>query len=169
MSSGRDIVHAAEALALKVASRTLVRGSGGGEGAAATIAAAGGGARQQRMSDCGNPNTPDFLRIDEVATLEDVTVGQPNHPIVTRTMARRQGFALVRLPERLPQATDLLALLAEQAKENGDIAALILAALADGKVTRREAGSVRPQVHEAIAVLVAMDAELAIIEAEGSE
>lgn len=162
MSGARDIRHAPEALALKVASKALVRQAGGGEGAGATT-----GSRQQRMSDCGNPNTPDFLRIDEVAALEDVTVGQPSHPIVTRTLARRQGFELVRLPEAPPAGADLLKLLAEQAKESGDIANAVLSALADGKVTRREAGSVIIQIDELVVAAIAMRAELQIIESEG--
>ncbi len=160
MSGRRDIRHAPEALALKVASKALIRAAGGGEAAGETC-----GSRQQRLSDCGNPNTVDFLRIDEVAALEDVTVGAPNAPIVTRTLARRQGFALVQLPAAIPAGADLLKLLAEQAREEGEIVAALLAALADGVVTPREAGSIRPQIHELIAIAVAMDAELAVIEA----
>lgn len=159
MSGSRELRHPPEALALKVASKALIRAAGGTDGAGETI-----GARQQRMSDCGNPHTRDFLRIDEVAALEDVTAGAPNHPLITRTLARRQGYSLVRLPAAIPARADLLKLLGEQAKEGGDIAAAILSALADGVVTKREAGSVRVQIAELITVAVAMDAELAAIE-----
>lgn len=164
MSGRRDIRHPPEALALKVASKALVRAAGGGEGAGETC-----GSRQQRLSDCGNAHTPDFLRIDEVALLEDVTAASPTHPIVTRTLARRQGFALVQLPEAIPSGADLLRLLGEHARESGEIAGALIVALADGRVTRREAGSIRPQIEELITVAVAMDAELAAIEAGESE
>ena len=163
MSGARHVRHAPDALALKVASKALVRAAGGGEGAAATV-----GARQQRMSDCGNPNTADFLRLDEVAALEDVTVGAVDHPIVTRALARRQNFALVRLPDALPTRSDLLSLVARQAKENGEVAASICTALADGTFKRTEARAARLELQQLIEVAVAMDAELAIIEAEAN-
>jgi hypothetical protein len=166
VSGARDVRHAPEALALKVATKSLVRAAGGGEGAAATC---GVRVRQQRMSDCGNPNTLDFLRIDEVACLEDVTVGVPGWPLVTRALARRQGFELVRLPEALPENADLLKLLAESARESGDIASALLAALADGSVSRKEAGNCIVQVDEQLAVLVQMRAALSQIEQEGGQ
>jgi hypothetical protein len=162
VTPARDTVHMPDILAIKVAQRALVRQAGGGEGAAATV-----GARQQRMSDCGNPNTPDFLRADEIAKLEDVTVGQPGHPIVTRVLAKRQGFELVREPTAPASDTDMLKLLAHQAKEHGDVSQKILEALADQKWTVAEAADVESELDDVIALAVAMRAEVRLIKAEG--
>lgn len=162
MSGPRDIQHPPKTLALKVASKDLVRAAGGGEAAAEAC-----GSRQQRMSDCGNRNTGDFLRIDEIASLEDVTSGVPGHPIVTRNLARRQGYDLVRRPEVEPSCDDWLAMLADHAGKNGEIAAGVCDALAnDHVIDASEAGMIRQLVAAGLEHLAAMDAALAIIERE---
>lgn len=163
MSGARDLVHPPVTLALKVASKALVRAAGGGEAAAETC-----GGRQQRMSDCGHSNTGDFLRIDEVAALEDVTAGTLGHPIVTRTLARRQGYDLVKRPDVGPSCDDWLAMLADHASRNGEIAKGVCAALANDRIIdAKEAGAIRQLIAAGLEHFVAMDAALAIIEKEG--
>lgn len=157
------ITLAPDMLRLKNASKALIRQCGGGEGAAATI----GDTRQQRMSDCGNRNTATFLRIDEVARLEDETDGQIGHPAVTRALAKRQGYELVREPDAPPADADMLKLLGQQADMNGRLAKHIIDALADQIWTKAEAADVEAALDEVIALAVAMRAEVRIIKAEG--
>lgn len=65
--------------------------------------AAGGQSRMHRagvalqsvLSDACSRTTRVFLRIDQVATIEDHGTGRPGHPHITRALARRQGFVLV--------------------------------------------------------------------------
>ena len=163
MTDRRDASLTPEQLRLKSDSRALLRRFGGQDAAALRL-----GTRQQHLSDCVSPNVERFLTIAQVAVLEDETHGCAGHPIVTRGLAERQGFTLVRLPDAVPSGCDLLGLVAQQAKEGGEIASEICAALAnDGAVDAGEAARVRAQVQDLIRVAVAMDAELALIEREG--
>jgi hypothetical protein len=142
MIGRRDLVLPREAQELKRASKQLVRAAGGGEEAAATLAAVGDHrerVRQQRMSDCGLTNTPDFLRIDEVGDLEDVTAGTAGWPQVTRVLARRQGFVLVRIAHTRADAVTWHRAIGELSKETGETVQRICAALGDDEhVTREE-------------------------------
>lgn len=140
---------------LKVASDQLVRAFGGQEAAGEHI-----GCRQQRVSDCVRPNTPDFLRISEVAALEDATHGTIGHPLVTRALARRQGFMLVRQPQAPAADGDILKLLGDLAAENGDIAKAVLDAIADGKIDAAEREHIIEQIMEQQTVGAAMIAML---------
>lgn len=165
MTRRRDVQHSPRVLSLKVASRELVGAAGGGDGAGATC-----GTRQQRVSDCVNPNTDDFLRLDEVACLEAVTAHAAGAPIVTRQLARLAGYTLVKNPDASPGRGDLLRLVASQSKEGGAIAAGVCEALSDtspggAQVTRAEARALRGEVWRLIETAVAMDATLAAIEA----
>lgn len=143
---------------LKAASRELIRAVGGQEAAAEFL-----GSRQQRMSDCGRPNTPDFLRLDEIARLEDVTHGDPGHPHITAALARRQGYAIVRLPDAPPAGRDLLSILAENARENGDVASAILSAIGDGKVDGPERRAILGQIDEQIHVAMRLRSTIAAL------
>ncbi len=147
---------------LKNGSDTLVRAFGGQDAAAAHL-----GTRQQRISDCVRPNTPDFLRINEVAALEDATHGSLGHPAVTRALARRQGFMLVRQPVAPTGDGDLLKLLGDLAGENGDIAKAVLSAIADKKITAAEAEAIIEQICEQQTVGAGMIAMLQTIVAAG--
>ena len=144
---------------LKVASDHLVREFGGQDAAGEHI-----GCRQQRISDCVRPNTPDFLRLNEVAALEDATHGRMGHPVVTRALARRQGFMLVRQPSAPPCDTDILKLLGELAAENGDIANAVLSAIADGRIDAAERAHIIEQIMEQQTVGAAM---IAMLQAAG--
>lgn len=150
MSQRRDIVHQKPELELKVAARALIRSAGGTDGAAETL-----GTRQQRMSDCGLPNTPDFLRIDEAARLEDVTVGQAGWPHVTRALAHRQGFELVPAPAHGSGDVAWGAYAARLLKETGDVLGGLGQALeSGGDVDSAEAAPLLPEADELVQLAV---------------
>lgn len=161
MSGARDLQHSPATLALKVASKALVAAAGGGDAAGATI-----GARQQRMSDCGNANTADFLRLDEIAALEDVSLGSPNAMAVTRALAHRQRSVVVMLPTSLPSGSDLLTLMARKAQTSGDLTAAICAAYRDGKVDALEAHGIAVELDELIETAVAMREVVRLLEGD---
>lgn len=160
MSGARDLRHSPATLALKVASKALVSAVGGGEDAGAAV-----GARQQRMSDCGNANTADFLRLDEIAALEDVSLGSPNAMTVTRALAHRQNAVVVMLPVSLPSGSDLLTLMARKAQTSGDLTAAICAAC-DGEVSPREAREIAVELDELIETAVAMREVVRLMEGD---
>lgn len=162
MNRDRTMQHAPAAQELKVASRDLVRAHGCQDSAARAL-----GTRQQRLSDCGRPNTPDFLRIDEVAALEDVTHGSVGHPHVTAALARRQGYVLLREPQALPDNGDLITMVAEMAKENGDVANAVLHAIVDRRIDNGECDHIIEQLNEEIAVAVRLRAAIMQIRSVG--
>jgi len=154
MTARRDIVLAKPELELKVATRALVRAAGGTDGAGESIRDAGLGKSrlQQRMSDCQNRNTPDFLRIDEVGAIEDVTSGE-GWPHVTRALARRQGFVLVPVAQDESDPDGLLMSVSEITAELGDVAQAITSALrhcSEGgrDCTPAEAAGALDQLHD---------------------
>lgn len=169
MSGRRDIIHCPDGLALKKASKGLIRAVGGTDGAAASLSESGERhVRQQRMSDCTNANTADFLRIDEAADLEDLSVGQPGWPHVTRALAKRQGFALLALPERVIGDSNLHRALAAAVEETGQATSKSLSILADGKATAPEIRELRilDEIDEAIDAWLSLKALVVAIDAE---
>ena len=118
------------------------------------------------MSDCGNANTADFLRLDEIAALEDVSLGSPNAMAVTRALAHRQNAVLVMLPSALPSGSDLLTLMAHKAKTSGDLTAAICAAYRDGRVDAREAHGIAVELDELIETAVAMREVVRLMEGD---
>lgn len=126
---------------LKAATKRLMQACGGQEGAAATIGEAKGvNVRQQRLSDCGNDKKPDFLRVDEVAILEDSAERDGAWPHVTRVLAARCGFILVPRPVVIASKADWLQGSAGVSKEASDVQTAIADAFADdGEVDGDEA------------------------------
>lgn len=163
MSERRDIVLPADQQELKGATRALVRTFGGQEAVASRL-----NTRQQRISDCINQNTESFLRIDEIAVLEDETVGMPGHPHVTATRARQLGYELVRIPTITATGKDLLHLFARQSKENSDLAQAIVESSADGNICAADAERIERELDDIIANAVAMRAEARLIRKEQS-
>lgn len=143
---------------IKAAERHLVAACGGGEGAAATIRAETGvSVRQQRMSDCGNPETPDHLRINEVFYLEAVAERDAAWPPVTRLIAEHHGFLLIPRPQAPAGSRDWIGGMGALAKEAGDVTQSIATALADGQgVNKREGGCIIKDIDEAVLVLLAL-------------
>ncbi len=167
MSGRRDVSHGKPELELKAATKALIRAAGGTDGAAQTV-----GARQQRMSDCQCRNTADFLRVDELAALEDVAIPHDGWPHVTRALARRQGFELVRLPAAAPDCADWHTAIGALSKEAGEAVQAACKSLASqdapGRVTAATiaANRVVEEIDDAIEKLVALKA-LAVCAEEG--
>jgi hypothetical protein len=159
----RDLVLPPDRQELKNKSRDLVRAFGGSDAAGVAT-----GKRQQTISDATLRNTDRYLTIEDVAVLEDATAGLAGHPIITRALAQRQGFALVELPTAPPEGSDLLLLLAALHQQFGGMSQGLCEALADVIVTADEAGALRRRFsRELIDVAVKLDAALAAIEGAG--
>ena len=163
MSGARDLALSPEQRRLKRASKDLIKAVGGTNDAAEIA-----GARQQRMSDVGLPNTPDFLRLDEVLALEEEALGSADWPQVTRALARHHRCILVRVPEQ-PAARDWHLEVGRLSKNAACVVQSICEALTDGKVDAKEVaqGGLREQIAEAQQVLAGLDALCAAVEREG--
>ena len=159
MSRARDIVHPAYLQDVKAGTADLLRSYGSQQSAEALT-----GVRQQKLSDCGNANTGDFLALDTVVELERRTVGTPGWPQVTRTLARLHGCALIRLPEARDAEGAWLDRLSQLSGETSDIISGICSALADGTISAAEAKALRVEVGEGQQLLADVDAALAAIE-----
>jgi hypothetical protein len=142
--SAKQTDNTPEKQALKGACRSLVRAAGG-------VEAAEGFCRpnMRRLSEYGLPNNDVFMPVDAVADLEGDTHGTPNHPQVTRFLARNAGFALVRLPTVKAIGDDqLVAALSVASKEHGDVTTGLLDAMRDGNVSPEEAQALVLQCDE---------------------
>lgn len=153
--SDRNITLTPEQQGLKSAFKALVHAFGGQQAAASRL-----DDRQQRISDLGLPNTPHFARIDEVAILEDETHGTIGHPQVTRVLAKRQGYILVKLPSVNPSSQDVMGHLAIVAKEGGDIISNVLTMIEDKKITQSERDLVENEIDELIQAAMQMKADV---------
>jgi hypothetical protein len=159
MNGGSDVPLTPAEQQLKSATRALIRAFGGTEPAG--LAA---GQRQQAVSEMQSRSVPRFMPLNMIAVLEDSTAGLAGHPHITRHLAERQGFTLVRLPDAVPSDGDLLILMAQLAGSYGEITREICEALADGRVEADEAHRVRALLRRQIDIAVQMDAVLAAIE-----
>jgi len=122
------------------------------------------GKSEGQLSKYGRPNYTESMPLSAIEALEAVTHGKHGHPHVTRYLANKAGYALVKLPEVTATGSDLLKLLAVQSKEGGDIANEICTSIADGEIDGQEAANIRKELWELIRNAVAMDAELELIE-----
>lgn len=157
MSRDRTLAHDEPLLRLKIATRKAVKGVHG-----TALAAEISGSRQQRMSDCQVPNTPDFLRLDEVHAIEEAGKGAPDWPPLTRAMARNHGFALLPLPDAgaIIGDSEWHAAIAAVSRETGEVVARVCGALSDGKVTPDEVrrDHILEEIDQGIASLARMRA-----------
>ncbi len=151
--------HTPENLKLKAAFADVVKGAGGVE-AAAGFCRVG----KSVLSDQTRPESESFPAIDVIADLEPLARNRPGWPHVTRALAARIGFSLVRLPEAIPDGACLLTLLGALGQTNGQISSELCDALSDGKVERHEARPIRDLLRRQIETAVQMDALLAAIE-----
>lgn len=159
MSGRRDIVHPTSLADLKRGTADLTVAYGSQSAAEALT-----GIRQQKLSDLGNPNTPDFIAVDTVYELESRTVGKPGWPHVTRTLCRLNGGVFVRLPDARDAQGDWLGLLGGLSAETGDIINGIATALADDRrIDVKEARKLRLEVADGQQKLAEIDAALAAI------
>jgi hypothetical protein len=125
--------------------------------------------RQQSFSDYGAANVDQFMPIDAVRDLEDVTRGTPGWPHVTRQLASQQNCAVVILPDAEPSSGGFIAAMADLTKEYADVSGGLLGALADGHVCAADVrkGDLVAQADELIAVAVNIRAMLERIGVEG--
>ncbi len=121
--------------AIKLADRDLIDAAG------KTVAvSAHFGVSPQLVGRWNNLNDELFISAERRVDLEDATRGVPGHPHFTRAMAKRQGFALVKLPDgETPTSDNLLAAIADQARAANAVTSGMLDALADQLVTAAEA------------------------------
>lgn len=152
MSGARDVRLEEPLLRLKLANRKSVKALHG-----TALAAEAAGTRQQRISDCTLPNTPDFLRQDEVHAIEEAARGSPDWPAITRAQARNHGFALLPIIDSGAAlgSCEWHQAIAAVSREANDAVSKICAALGDGEVTAQEveAGEIVEEIDEALSAL----------------
>jgi len=139
--------------------RELIEAAGGVDAAGEEA-----GKSHSQMSKYGRANYADSMPINVVEALEGITHGTVGHPIVTRYLAMRQGYALFPLREVTATGGDLLQLVARQAKESGDITQKVITALEDGITSPRECRDITREIDQLIDVAVCMRAELQHLE-----
>lgn len=110
-----------------------------------------------------SPQEPRSIPLRDVERLESVTHGHPGHPHVTRYLARKAGFSLVRRPAVPADRAAILDLLARQAREQGECDPELLAAIADGAIDAAEAARLIPLFHRRLETTAQMLAELEAI------
>ena len=146
---GVRLLPRSDYLRIKAAIRALIDAAGGG------LAAAGLGLRvgKSNLSDYGSIHRLEiFMPADVIADLE----ASVEEPIVTRALARLQGYELYKLPES-KAGEDWVGMLGESAKDTGNVIARLGAALSDdGKVTAHEVreSDLVPLIDEALRELV---------------
>lgn len=147
----------------KLAVRKAVALIGGVDGAAATVA--------RGRSTVGRwicLNDSDMPPLDCAMAIDAALVAMGHAPLVLTAALSAVGFVPFALPGNLANCSTLHHQLSRLVKENGDIASVMMEALADGKVDPAEAAAAIEQVDEALGVQVALRATLvAISEGEG--
>ena len=136
------------------------------------VSAAGGvencedhcGKAKSLFSGYQSPNDSRSIPLRDIELLESVTHGKAGHPIVTRYLAGRAGYTLVRRPVVTAEGADLLALLGKQAKAKGRADSRICTALADDhQVDEAEAIALIPHLAESLEITAQMLAEIEAI------
>lgn len=107
-----------------------------------------------------SPTERDSMPLRVIEELEAVTHSEIGHPIVTRYLARRAGYSLLRRPDVPACRSAILDLLARQAKEQGECDPEMLHALADGQIDAEEAERLIPLFYRRLETTAQMLAEL---------
>jgi hypothetical protein len=103
-----------------------------------------------------------------IEQLESVTHGKPGHPVMTRYLARRQGFVLVPLPRSVPVEGEWNRHISRLSSEAGALIAGIAPDLADDpRVSSAEAARRLPGAHRLTEIAAEIEAALQS-KAEGS-
>lgn len=97
------------------------------------------GKSKSQIARYQSPNDRDSIPLRDVRRLEERTVGQGGHPLITRYLANQNGFVLVQLPGEKPKPLQLMKYIGAMSKELGDVSKHILDALADGTIDGDEA------------------------------
>ena len=119
------------------------------------------------VGDWNNNEKPVFPPADCALAMDEYAQGRGLGTPVTEWLARELGKVLFDLPQVVPTGAELTAMAASFSGESGEALKALLTALADGRVTGREATPARAQIADVIRVAVAIDAALAVIEGEG--
>lgn len=123
----------------------------GGSRRAADVARVGK-ASLFRYTDDSDDNATRHMPIDVVRALEQMC----GRPVVTRFLAAETGYVMTQVPEGGQLRLDWSLRLADLAKENSDVFAKFGEILADGKISRLEAGQAIQEVDEAMALMGAI-------------
>ncbi|WP_374406558.1 hypothetical protein [Pelagerythrobacter sp.] len=110
-----------------------------------------------------SPNDPRSMPLDDIEFLESVTHGKLGHPHVTRYLARQAGCVLLPRPEVPRDRSDIITLLARQARERGECDPELLTALADGNIDEDEAERLIPMMRQRLETDAHMLAQLEAI------
>ena len=116
------------------------------------------GRSQSRISHYCSSNRDEFMPIDLVAELEQLTVGKPGHPRITRALARQAGFLLVPEGGEKGEGRSLSEHLADVVVEAAGVMTAMTAAItgcALDRSARREALREARELQDAAAELVA--------------
>ncbi|MBN8843279.1 MAG: hypothetical protein J0H88_08520 [Sphingomonadales bacterium] len=119
------------------------------------------------VGDWNNNEKPIFPPADCALAMDEYSQGRGLGTPITDWQARELNKVLIDLPQVVPNAAELHAMLAVFSGESGEALQTMLGALADGKFTAAEATPARAAVADVIRVAVAIDAALALIEGEG--
>lgn len=97
-----------------------------------------------------------------IEQLESVTHGMPGHPLMTRHLARRQGFVLVPMPHVIPGEGEWNRHISHLSTEAGALIAGIAEDLADDlQVSPREAARRLPNARRLMEIAAEFEAALA--------
>ena len=112
-----------------------------------------------------DPHNPGaFAPVDVIADLE--ALAPDGVPHVTVMLCRLNDGEFVPNPKARAGRENLLASIARLAKENSDIAQVVLTALEDGAVSEAEADAALQQVREGQSVLASLAAQLIAIKGD---
>jgi hypothetical protein len=128
----------------KAVTKALVKGVGGVETAETFCRP-----NSRRLSEYGLADTDTFIPLDAIMDLQDCAHHLPDYPPLTRFLATRDGFALVKLPEggSVTQQS-LVGALADASREHSDVANGLLEALRNGAVAPDEAARLQRECIE---------------------
>lgn len=148
--------------AAKAACKALVRAAGGLEAAAEFSRP-----NKSVLGEYGRPEGDCFMPIDVVEDLEAITHGQFGHPIVTRHLAARAGYALIKLPSASDIDDDWLAQVGKLVSDSSMIIQGISKAAADKDVSARDVREFNliGECDDLLALVVNMRAQFQRIEA----
>jgi hypothetical protein len=124
---------------IKLADRDLIAAAGGIAAVAAHFNVSTG-----LVGQWNNLNDLKFMSAARRQELEDITRDVPGHPVFTRAQAKRQGYALVKLPSvDIPAGSSLHDLLGDSIRDAGALHGSVVEAWRDQKIEPHEVDRVR--------------------------
>ncbi|MCX5495398.1 hypothetical protein OSH11_11830 [Kaistia dalseonensis] len=140
--------------ALKAATRRLVDACGGQESAASITRVSHQTISRYRLAD----RAEDFIPADVLLDLE----ADAGDPIVTRQLAARQGWTIVRAHAQATGAT-LVQSIGQITQETSDVVIAVTGGLADGDFDARDIDLTIPEIDQAIERLAGLKQALLIM------